>query len=387
MESRWRIPNLYITIVSVYLIIGAIALSTIPSIPLAEGNGRPCEMPKNLDEIKTNYEKLSNSILKDWILERVYVGCFGSIQAWYLLPEFSSENTRYIVAFDAGYASWAVNDTFSDDFIKNHSKSVADSVAKIKSNELFKEIDNKFTYKNVTFSYGTYYPYVLAYNEFKTCSANFEIDPINKELIFCNVTNDVEIETITAVQLARKYALQYLESFGYSCRLKEVSESSCGRTEVGTGYMVDQRGITPMSYSAEIDLEGSGCPGKVGVVMDPNLKPIIISVHKQQLNVIFNQKDRMTLLDIKNLGDEPIFKLKIKVGEGKIKFVKAKEWDRDRLEENSVLVETSDRPIVKNDSQVIRLITDTRFSSYELTAFDRNNELLWSTAFHAPNVT
>lgn len=85
------------------------------------------------------------------------------------------------------------------------------------------------------------------------------------------------------------------------------------------------------------------------------------------------QKKKVTLIAVKNNDDEPIFAFKIKIVDGNIKFIKAKSWNRDRIDQSTVLAHTNDRPITKGKSMIIILITDNRSASYEWRAFDKNN--------------
>ncbi len=91
------------------------------------------------------------------------------------------------------------------------------------------------------------------------------------------------------------------------------------------------------------------------------------------ISVAIKQKKKVTLVAVKNDDDEPVFGFKIKIMEGNIKFAKARSWDRDRIDQNTVIVKTNDKPIDRGRSMIIILVTDNPNASYEWAALDKNN--------------
>jgi|GEM_PF-6486399 len=92
-----------------------------------------------------------------------------------------------------------------------------------------------------------------------------------------------------------------------------------------------------------------------------------------KVSINIKQKKKATLLAIKNSGDESIYGVKIKIDNGNIKFVKARGWDSDSVDQNTMLIKTNGRPILPNRSLIILLIKDNSNSSLEWFVFDKND--------------
>ncbi len=242
-----------------------------PSPKSDEGSGMLCIVPDNEDEIRGEYEKLSNSLISDWELTNIHVGCFGEIQSFYQLPEFSSETTKYNVVlspdYDLRYESPVI-----EDFLKKRNQVVSNSISKLHSNEVFKEVDAKFVNKSISFSYGTVIFGITAYNESGNKTSNFEIDTTRDDLVDFELTNDVDMKSLPIIQKARQHADDFLKNSPSHCEIKICSESSCGKTDVYTSYTIDNRGITPYAYTARINIEGILCPPFIQVGLMPNME-------------------------------------------------------------------------------------------------------------------
>ena len=83
-------------------------------------------------------------------------------------------------------------------------------------------------------------------------------------------------------------------------------------------------------------------------------------------------KKKVTLFAVKNNEEEPVFGVEIKIIDGNIKFVKARGWDRDRVDQSTVIVQTTDRPINTGKSLIGILIVDNKDVPYKWSAFDKN---------------
>ncbi len=98
--------------------------------------------------------------------------------------------------------------------------------------------------------------------------------------------------------------------------------------------------------------------------------PIIEQVTEGDVSVAMKLKKKSTLLAIKNTGDEEIYSVEIKASDGNIRYVKAKGWDREKVDASTVIVRTSDKPITESRSLLVILVIDNRASGIEWTALD-----------------
>lgn len=191
----------------------------------------------------------------------------------------------------------------------------------------------------------------------------------------------------------------------------------------GSGYFKDYRGsmVTPSAYISDlrteftVDVDDQGTRVTVfdGTVeaLDPEgkitsvnanqqliipvgheLKPFIkafdpdstdkwwlqssLAETKTTVDVAIKHKKKVTLLAVKNNGDEEIFGIQIKIDDGKITFVKARGWDRERIDEGTIILQTSDRPIMPGKSLIMMLVIDNPASSFEWTAFDSSSNMI-----------
>lgn len=261
----------------------------------ATGEGVSCEIPENADKIKEIYQNKSATILTNWELESVDVGCGGSISASYILPQFSDNDATFIVYLQQNQPLQQLrgeeDNPFPADFIEQRDVSVAESISTIMSNYVFKAIKKEFTNKTISFVYGTHsYFYISGYKEFETCKSNFEVDVVHPELLFFSISNDADIERIPLIKAAREYAKVQLQnaSNAVAMKIKNVSDISCGQTTVYTSYSIDNRGIEPYSYTATVDIEcyltniqnnssDKSCPDEVKIVFGTDIQSPIMS--------------------------------------------------------------------------------------------------------------
>jgi hypothetical protein len=96
------------------------------------------------------------------------------------------------------------------------------------------------------------------------------------------------------------------------------------------------------------------------------------------VSVAVKHKKKVSLIAIKNDGNEEIFGFKIKIDDGNIRYVKAKGWDRERIDSSTVLLETDDRPITGGRNQIILLIIDNKDSNLVWAAFDFHGKIVYS---------
>ncbi|MEE8132856.1 MAG: hypothetical protein V3T40_04705 [Nitrososphaerales archaeon] len=92
--------------------------------------------------------------------------------------------------------------------------------------------------------------------------------------------------------------------------------------------------------------------------------------------VAMKHKKEVTLIAVKNNSDEEIFGVQMKIDDGKIRFVKARGWDRDRIDQSTVIVQTTDRPIKAIKSLILIMMVDNRTSAYEWTVFDTGGNIM-----------
>lgn len=105
--------------------------------------------------------------------------------------------------------------------------------------------------------------------------------------------------------------------------------------------------------------------GKVTVVPKPQ--------PQEKVFVSVKQKKNTTLLAFKNSGNESIFGVKIKVVDGKVRFVSARSWEREKVDPRTVMIKTSDRPVSPNTSLIVTLLLDNPNASYEWTVYDKDS--------------
>ena len=108
--------------------------------------------------------------------------------------------------------------------------------------------------------------------------------------------------------------------------------------------------------------------------------PISEQVTEGDVSVAMKLKKKSTLLAVKNTGDEEIYSVKIKASDGNIRYVKAKGWDREKVDAGTVIVRTSDKPITEGKSLLVILVIDNRGSGIEWTALDAKATILSSGA-------
>ncbi len=94
------------------------------------------------------------------------------------------------------------------------------------------------------------------------------------------------------------------------------------------------------------------------------------TVEKPNISIALKHKNKVTLAAVKNNDETPVYGLELKSTDGTIRFVKARGWDREKIDASTVIIQTDDIPLTKNGSMIVVLILDNRSSSLEWKAFD-----------------
>ena len=94
-----------------------------------------------------------------------------------------------------------------------------------------------------------------------------------------------------------------------------------------------------------------------------------------EVYVVMKHTKKMTLVSVKNQSDEALFSVLLENPNGDIRFVKARGWDRERIDANKVVVK-GDRPIIPGNNLIILLITRIPAPSLIWTTMDRFENIL-----------
>jgi len=103
-----------------------------------------------------------------------------------------------------------------------------------------------------------------------------------------------------------------------------------------------------------------------------------VSMPSKQINVSVNikQTKKLTLIAVKDNENVPIYGLQLKMKDGEIKFVKARGWDRHRIDQSTVVVSTQDNPLTPDVRLIVLLLSTNPSSSIEWSVLDKNGSLL-----------
>ncbi|MFQ5920579.1 MAG: hypothetical protein ACE5JV_01010 [Nitrososphaerales archaeon] len=106
-------------------------------------------------------------------------------------------------------------------------------------------------------------------------------------------------------------------------------------------------------------------------------KPLPVQEEPAQpeISVAIKHKKKVSLVAVKNGSSDEVFGLELKIDDGTIRYVKARGWDRERLDQSTIMINTGERPIKPGGSLVIILIVDNKSSSFEWTALGEANTL------------
>ncbi len=90
----------------------------------------------------------------------------------------------------------------------------------------------------------------------------------------------------------------------------------------------------------------------------------------EQITVNLKYTKKSIVLAVKNESNTPIAGIKLKVIDGNIKFVKARGWDREKVDASTVIIQAHNKPISLGQTIIIMLLADRIHSGLEWTAFD-----------------
>jgi endonuclease YncB( thermonuclease family) len=107
---------------------------------------------------------------------------------------------------------------------------------------------------------------------------------------------------------------------------------------------------------------------------------------ESDITVLMKIKKKITLLAVKNNSDTPVYSVELKSTDGSIQFVKAKDWDRKKIDTSTVMIQTDDRPLTRGKNMIVLLMMDNVASGLEWKAFDSINNVLASGALIAESM-
>lgn len=99
---------------------------------------------------------------------------------------------------------------------------------------------------------------------------------------------------------------------------------------------------------------------------------------EEPVSVALKIGKQTAVLALKNVGDTPVYAVKIKAKGGDIKFVKARAWYVHKLDPSTVIAQTDHRPLTKGHNMVVLAKLDEKYSGLEWILFDSANNIVWS---------
>lgn len=117
------------------------------------------------------------------------------------------------------------------------------------------------------------------------------------------------------------------------------------------------------------------------------IAPVLPQVQAQEdVSVAMKHTKNITLFSVRNTGDQPIYGFQIEFSDSNIRWVKAKGWDRERIDSNAVMVRATDRPIQPGMTLITMVIVDNKDSPYSWSALDANGNAVAGTHMETPAV-
>jgi len=118
----------------------------------------------------------------------------------------------------------------------------------------------------------------------------------------------------------------------------------------------EPEGLIPPVVDIEYDEKG-----------EPKAETLTVALlsTKPEIQLAMKHKEKSTLVSVRNNGDVPLYSVALGNPDGDIKLVKARGWDRDRLDSNTVLVTTDKNPIMPSGSLVLLLLTSNPIFNLE----------------------
>jgi phosphate ABC transporter phosphate-binding protein len=102
------------------------------------------------------------------------------------------------------------------------------------------------------------------------------------------------------------------------------------------------------------------------------------------ISVAMKHTKKVTLVAIKNNSDEPVYGVKISFEDG-IKFVKARDWDRGRIDQDTVMVTTDEKPLEPGRTLITLLIVNNKEAGFGWSALDEGGKVLAGTMVESQN--
>ncbi|MFQ5969748.1 MAG: ABC transporter substrate-binding protein [Nitrososphaerales archaeon] len=358
-----------------------------------------------------------------WHFDENYIADYGSI--WSVMPwEIYAAMEKVVVDGKAAFSRSTANAKDIDWLsliIRNNSKVVRDTLDEFRSNSVIPKalegragpgyvleryggsinwIDTKghAIISNGPFSLERYNPEArtITIKAFRDASYPYEIGQwrdfeIAKVAMIKNVSVPLSIEVGSATKItgnaiiagspSTDLQLHYFlkDSKGNPALSGRVQPSSDGKFEINLSeadttrlssganelklFAVSNFALKPDIYTTSI----IGFPSQR--ITPPDEEP----PKQLDISLAMKHKKKVSLVAVKNNSDEEIFGVQMEIDDGKIRFVKARGWDRDRIDQSTVIVQTDDRPIKPGRSLIMILIVNNKDASYEWSAFDKNS--------------
>jgi len=217
--------------------------------------GTDCESWETRQETKKEYEELAKSLLSDWKIDSVIVGCNDSVSLTATIPQFSDNDTKYIVYIEPKYDLRKNTDSVND-FLENRNVEIEKLISKIKANKIFQEIDEKFVSKNIAIYYGSNEFGVSAQKNNNLPELIISLSTKNDHIFGLVASSNLELKTISVFDKAKKYAQDYFQESS-QCEENEGKVFSFqNMILMYTDKGIDHDGIFPQVYTWWI---GDGC--------------------------------------------------------------------------------------------------------------------------------
>jgi hypothetical protein len=100
------------------------------------------------------------------------------------------------------------------------------------------------------------------------------------------------------------------------------------------------------------------------------------SIDESELKVVMKHTRKLTLVSVRNNSDLPLYAVSLHYPDEKIQLMKVKGWNVERIDENTVMVGTSDRPINPGNHVIILLLTENHSVMLEWSVSDGAGNVL-----------
>ncbi|HLE34804.1 MAG TPA: hypothetical protein VI698_02835, partial [Nitrososphaerales archaeon] len=196
--------------------------------------------------------------------------------------------------------------------------------------------------------------------------------PSNIETALFSIDHD--IETVKE---------QFLK-MNYFDRSGSLNKNNVSALDLGLQVLTNSQLLLRQSEELESFVQKQEEPEPPAPVIEPEPSPALSEQLDEQstgdVSIAMKLKKKSALLAVKNAGDTEVFSVEIKASDGNIRYVKAKGWDREKVDASTVMIKTSDRPLMEGKSLIVILIIDNRGSGIEWKAFDAEATVLSSGA-------